>query len=174
MERTLLGVFIVMGALFYVQTLPVSAQQAPLAFTPPFSPPPGPSTWLIAQQYGNTTGAYNTGKFQYAAGQGLHFGIDFSVPCGTPIVAVADGIVDGVDNLSHGALPHNLAIYHPDPGYISFYGHLLQKATLKVGQTVKRGDVIALSGDPDSTCVGRPHLHLEIRSRDYGTAYDPA
>jgi hypothetical protein len=41
------------------------------------------------------------------------------------------------------------------------------------GQPVKRGEVVALSGDPDGTCVSRPHLHLEIRNRDYTVAYNP-
>jgi hypothetical protein len=29
-------------------------------------------------------------------------------------------------------------------------------------------------GDPDSTCISRPHLHLEVRSLNYKTAYNPA
>jgi len=43
------------------------------------------------------------------------------------------------------------------------YGHLLEKPKLKAGDKVKKGDVVALSGDPDETCFSRPHLHLEIR-----------
>jgi hypothetical protein len=63
---------------------------------------------------------------------------------------------------------------HETQGYVSVYGHLLEKPGLKTGQTVKRGEVIAKVGDPDLTCVSRPHLHLEIRSPDYRTAYNPA
>jgi murein DD-endopeptidase MepM/ murein hydrolase activator NlpD len=140
----------------------------------PFNTAPGPSTWVIGQQYGNTSGAYNWGKYWYGAGQGLHFGIDFTTPCQTPIVAVADGVVDFTDNFSHGSAPHNLAIRHQDLGLISFYGHLYRRPTVQRGQPVKRGEVVALSGDPDSTCISRPHLHLEIRSLNYQIAYNPA
>jgi hypothetical protein len=157
-----------------IGAFPTYAQTKAAPFSVPFTTPPGPTTWMIVQQYGNTVGAYNYGKFWYAAGQGFHFGVDFGTACGTPIAAIADGIVDEVDVLSHGAGPHNLAILHPDLGYISFYGHLLKKPTVTRGQKVNRGEIVALSGDPDLTCVSRPHLHLEIRSRDYGTAYDPA
>lgn len=158
---------------FMLGGVPSLSRAADRPFGLPFAGAPGPNSWLIAQQYGNTTGAFNSGRFQYAAGQGLHFGLDFSVPCQTPIVALADGLVDGVDNLSHGAAPHNLAIRHIALGYLSFYGHLYSKPTVVRGQPVKRGEVIALSGDPEGTCVSRPHLHLEIRSLDYGTTYNP-
>ena len=137
----------------------------------PFAEPPGPSTWLIAQAYGNTTGAYATRATQYAAGQGIHFGVDFSAPCGTTIVAIGDGVVNSADG-PWGALPHNLMIDHPN-GYASLYGHLLQRAQLRPGQMVKKGQPIALSGDPDGTCYSRPHLHLEIRSRSYVHWYNP-
>jgi murein DD-endopeptidase MepM/ murein hydrolase activator NlpD len=129
----------------------------------PFATPPGPSTWLFIQGYGNTTTAYRWRVAQYAAGQGLHFGLDFAARCGTPIVAIGDGVVTDVDNLSHGAGPHNLIITHPN-GYASLYGHLLQRPQFAPGNLVKRGQVVALTGDPDLTCNSRPHLHLEIRT----------
>jgi murein DD-endopeptidase MepM/ murein hydrolase activator NlpD len=105
--------------------------------------------------------------------------VDLSARCGTPIVAIGDGIVSAVDNLAHGSAPHNLLIDHPN-GYASFYGHLLEKPDLIPGQAVKRGQVIAKSGDPDRTCTSRPHLHLEIRNAvpdrgadKYTRAYNP-
>lgn len=139
----------------------------------PMAAPPGPSTWLLGQPYGNTIGAYNFGTQWYSAGQGLHFGIDFSMPCGTALVAVANGRVAFVDNLSYGAGPHNLLIRHDDLGIISLYGHLQDRAPLVEGQAVSQGQFVALSGDPDSTCDSRPHLHFEIRSLDYRTTYNP-
>ncbi len=151
---------------------PVSAQDKP--FSLPFNVPSGPGTWLLGQQYGNTQGAFNTGRYQYGAGQGLHFGIDFSAPCGTPVVAIGDGEVDQVDNFSFGVLPHNVTIFHRELGYTSVYGHLLNRPGLTKGQQVKRGDVIAQTGDPEGTCVSRPHLHLEIRNRNYTIAHNPA
>jgi Peptidase family M23 len=137
----------------------------------PFAGPPGPATWLLIQSYGNTTGAYMQRRAWYAAGQGLHFGIDFSAPCGTTIVAIGDGVVVGTDG-PWGSAPHNLMIDHQN-GYVSMYGHLLERAKLQPGQKVKRGQPIALSGDPDGTCHSRPHLHLEIRSKNSARFYNP-
>ena len=147
------------------------AQDKPFGL--PFTDPPGPSTWLLVQPYGNTTGAYRQRNTTYAAGQGVHFGIDFSAACGTPVAAVGDGVVSKVDALSHGAAPHNLMIDHSN-GYASFYGHLLERPRLSVGQEVKRGEAVALTGDPDLTCTSRPHLHLEIRDNvEYRHLYNP-
>jgi murein DD-endopeptidase MepM/ murein hydrolase activator NlpD len=136
--------------------------QAQPPFGLPFLAPPGPATWLLVQPYGNTVFAYRQRRPFYGAGQGLHFGIDLSAPCGTPVAAIGDGIVVGIDQTSHGAGPHNLMIDH-DNGYASFYGHLLERPRLQLGDRVLLGQVVALSGDPDLTCTSRPHLHLEIR-----------
>ncbi len=153
---------------------PALAQQAePLPFRLPFLDPPGPDTWLLGQAYGNTTGAYRQRASAYNAGQGLHFGVDLSARCGYPIVAIGDGVVTKVDALEHGSAPHNLMIDHPN-GYASFYGHLLERPDLSVGQTVQAGQVVAKVGDPDETCTSRPHLHLEIRNAGvYNHAYNP-
>lgn len=153
---------------------PALARQAETAtFRLPFADPPGPSTWLLGQLYGNTTGAYRNRRAFYEAGQGIHFGIDLSARCGYPIVSVGDGVVTKVDELAHGSAPHNLMIDHPN-GYASFYGHLLERPALQVGQAVKAGEVVAKVGDPDSTCTSRPHLHLEIRNAGaYNQAFNP-
>ncbi len=149
------------------------SQTSARPFTLPFLTPPSPATWLAGQGFGNTRESYNFGKYWYTAGQGLHFGIDLSAPCQTPVVAVADGVVDQIDNFSFGSLPHNLTIVHRELGYISFYGHLYTRPTVVRGQPVRRSDVVALSGDPDRTCMSRPHLHLEIRSIGRAVAYNP-
>jgi murein DD-endopeptidase MepM/ murein hydrolase activator NlpD len=149
------------------------APQVARPFGLPFADPPGPSTWLLGQAYGNTTGAYRQRATTYRAGQGVHFGIDLSARCGTPIVAVGDGVVSKVDALNHGALPHNLMIDHAN-GVASFYGHLLERPQLEVGQVVTRGQVVALVGDPDGTCTSRPHLHFEVRDTEtYRHLYNP-
>ena len=151
---------------------PQTAQAQGKPFMLPVALPPGPSTWLLGQPYGNTAGAFLRGQDWYRAGQRLHFGLDLSMPCGTPLVAIGDGEVVAVDDLSFGSAPHNLLIRH-DAGYVSLYGHLLERPSLVNGQRVTRGQEVARSGDPDITCDSRPHLHLEIRSLDYRTAYNP-
>jgi len=152
---------------------PHVARLDPRPFGLPFADPPGPSTWLLGQPYGNTVAAYRWRRSLYGAGQGVHFGMDFGAACGTPVVAIGDGEVAKVDALNHGAGPHNLIVNHPN-GYASLYGHLLERPRLQPGQPVTRGEVVALVGDPDLTCQSRPHLHLEIRdSTSYTHAYNP-
>jgi murein DD-endopeptidase MepM/ murein hydrolase activator NlpD len=148
----------------------INADERP--FRVPFDGEPGPDTWLLIQPYGNTFFAYQYRQSVYYGGQGLHFGIDLAAACGTPVLAIGDGVVESVDSW-HGAGPHNLMISHPN-GYDSFYGHLLVRPRLRVGQVVEEGQVVALSGDPDRTCNSRPHLHLEIRdSETQAIAYNP-
>jgi murein DD-endopeptidase MepM/ murein hydrolase activator NlpD len=150
---------------------PPDEPTSPPPFSLPFASPPGPDTWLLGQPYGNTIGAYFQRNIFYQAGQGLHFGLDFSAPCGTEIIAIGDGIVSEVDG-PHGSWPHNLVIDHPN-GYSSLYGHLLYKPDLTPGQKIEQGQVIALSGDSFGTCRSAPHLHLEIRNNYHHRAYNP-
>lgn len=148
--------------------------QAPnsTGFGLPFDAPAGPDSWLLGQFYGNTTGAFARRREWYGAGQGIHFGIDFSARCGMPVVAIGNGTVIKVDAPEHGSAPHNLLIAH-DNGYVSLYGHLLKRPNLRVGQTVRKGERVAETGDPDLTCTSRPHLHLEIRDRTLARAFNP-
>ena len=149
-----------------------NAQTAEKPFRLPMQDAPGANTWLLGQPYGNTIGAFLRGDEWYSAGQRLHFGLDFSMPCNTPLVAIGDGEVIFVDNLGFGSAPHNLLIRH-DAGFVSLYGHLSGRAPVAVGQRVTAGELVAYSGDPDLTCTSRPHLHFELRSLDYGTTYNP-
>jgi murein DD-endopeptidase MepM/ murein hydrolase activator NlpD len=148
----------------------------PVPATPPFRLPfdaaPGVDTWLVTQWYGNTQFAYHWRRLWYEAGQGMHFGLDFGAPCGTEVVAIGDGVVTFADSTRFGSGPHNLLIDHGN-GFVSLYGHLLETPELRPGDVVRRGQVIGLSGDPDLTCVSRPHLHLEIRDSSYHYAYNP-
>jgi hypothetical protein len=150
----------------------LSAQSNERPFILPMLAPPGPQTWLLGQPYGNTIGAYLRGDQWYSAGQRLHFGLDFSMPCNSPLVAIGDGEVVFIDDLGFGSAPHNLLIRH-DAGFVSLYGHLIDRAPVTVGQRVVAGEIVAYSGDPDLTCTSRPHLHFELRSLDYQTTYNP-
>ncbi len=156
-------------------TQPAQAAPQPQAQRPPFGLPfdtaPGPETWLMGQVYGNSTGAFARRREWYQAGQGIHFGVDFSARCGTPVVAIGDGVVLKVSAPEHGSAPHNLLIDHEN-GYVSLYGHLIERSRLTRGQRVQRGQVVGFTGDPDLTCTSRPHLHLEIRDRALRRAFN--
>jgi len=87
----------------------------------------------------------------------FHYGMDFSSPRGTPVYATGDGKVERADNRATGFGNH-IEIDH-GYGYTSLYAHLY-KYNVRVGQKVKRGDVIGFVGS-----TGRsegPHLHYEI------------
>lgn len=165
---------LIFWCLLWVGIISPSAAQAPVKpMILPMANPAGLDAWFMGQPYGNTTASYNFGAQWYSAGQRLHFGMDFFMPCGTPLLAVADGEVHAVDAMSFGSAPHNLILKHPALGLTTLYGHLLQTPTLIAGQPVKQGDVVAISGDPDGECNSRPHLHLEVRSADFRTTYNP-
>lgn len=151
--------------------VPASATTAARPFGLPFAQPPGPGTWYVAQPYGNTVYAYFERNTLYGAGQGLHMGLDLAAACGTPVVAVGDGTVLSVDGRG-GSPPHNLMIDHHN-GMVSFYGHLRERPALAVGQYVRRGEPVALSGDMYGTCQASPHLHLEIRDRSLNRVFNP-
>jgi murein DD-endopeptidase MepM/ murein hydrolase activator NlpD len=144
---------------------------APRPFGLPFASPPGPGTWYISQSYGNTVYAYQERRSLYASGQGMHMGLDLAAPCGTPVIAIGDGVVKSVDGPG-GAKPHNLMIDHNN-GFVSFYGHLRDRPELVPGQYVRRSQVVAVSGDMYGSCVASPHLHLEIRDATTTRFFNP-
>ncbi len=152
--------------------LPISRLAAPSKqFSLPFAGQPSVNTWLLGQLYGNTTGAYRRRNSDYRSGQGIHFGMDFSAKCGTPVVAIGDGVVSEVDG-SHGSDPHNLVLEHAG-NLSSLYGHLQVRSSLRIGQRVSKGQQIGISGDSQLTCYSAPHLHLEIRDRSHQRFLNP-
>ncbi len=161
------GVAVAIGATLLLAAAPDGGPPYGL----PFAGPPGPGSWYVSQPYGNTVYAYFERRGLYAAGQGLHFGLDLAAPCGTPVLAIGDGVVRGVDGRG-GSPPHNLLIDHED-GFVSLYGHLLERPAVKVGQRVARGEAVARSGDMFGTCYSSPHLHLEIRDRSLRRLVNP-
>ena len=95
-----------------------------------------------------------------------HHGVDYLVPEGTAVFATADGTVKSLSekNTSHGKA---ITIDHGN-GYETSYSHLLD-IRVKKGQEVKRGDIIALSGNSGLSFA--PHLHYEVIYND--TRVDP-
>lgn len=86
----------------------------------------------------------------------FHPGLDISNHRGTPIYATADGKVVSVR--TNGGLGKMVSIDHGN-GLKTRYGHL-SEYKVKVGQRVKRGEVIALMGATGN--VTGPHLHYEV------------
>jgi murein DD-endopeptidase MepM/ murein hydrolase activator NlpD len=87
----------------------------------------------------------------------FHAGMDFSAKTGTPVYATGDGVVTRADNRASGYGNH-IVIKH-GYGYETLYAHL-SKYKAKVGQRVKRGDVIGYVGSTGRSEA--PHLHYEV------------
>lgn len=95
-----------------------------------------------------------------------HKGVDFSVSQGTPVIAPADGTVEKVAYQAGGAGRYVMLRHGRE--YQTVYMHL-SKSLVKAGQTVKKGERIALSGNTGISTG--PHLHYEFRIN--GRAVNP-
>ena len=103
----------------------------------------------ISSLYGQRTDPFD-------GNQASHQGLDFAGAAGTRVLAVADGIVSHTGN--DGGYGRLVEITHGN-GYVTRYAHNA-KLLVKQGETVKRGDAIALMGS-----TGRStgtHVHFEV------------
>ena len=94
-----------------------------------------------------------------------HEGIDIINEVGTPVYASAEGTIDFVGRKGDYGLAVDI-----DHGYTlkTLYGHL-SKVLVHEGQKVKRGELIARSGNTGLS--DGPHLHYEVRIN--GVAQNP-
>jgi murein DD-endopeptidase MepM/ murein hydrolase activator NlpD len=93
-------------------------------------------------------------------------GINVAVPEGTPVKAAEDGVVAYSGNELKGY--GNLILVRHANGYVTAYAHA-SELLVKRGDTIKRGQIIAKSGQSGE--VGSPQLHFEIRKGS--TPVDP-
>jgi murein DD-endopeptidase MepM/ murein hydrolase activator NlpD len=115
----------------------------------------------IAQAFG--------GKASHSDKQN-YYAVDIVMPVGTPVLAARDGMVMTVDNDFYGAgldmarygdRANNIRIVHSD-GTMAVYAHLeLESAHVQVGDRVRAGQLLALSGDTGYTTG--PHLHFCVQ-----------
>lgn len=97
-----------------------------------------------------------------------HRGIDLAAPLGTPIKAVANGIVTHIGPL--GGFGNMVKLKHSGK-YETIYAHMLRfKRGLKKGSKVLRGAVIGYVGETGLATA--PHCHFEFHVK--GTAVNPA
>jgi murein DD-endopeptidase MepM/ murein hydrolase activator NlpD len=86
----------------------------------------------------------------------FHKGLDFAAAAGSKVVAVAAGVVTWAGERSgFGKL---IEISHGD-GYVTRYAHN-ERALVSVGETVKRGEPVALMGSTGHSTG--PHVHFEV------------
>ncbi len=93
-------------------------------------------------------------------------GINISMPEGTAVRAAESGVVAYAGNELKGY--GNLVLIRHEGGFVTAYAHA-KELSVKRGDTVKRGDVIARAGQTGA--VTTPQLHFEVRKG--ATALDP-
>ncbi|WP_329415712.1 transglycosylase family protein [Streptomyces sp. NBC_00704] len=113
-----------------------------------------------------------TGTPYHASGsswsKGYHTGVDFPVPTGTSVKAVASGEV--VSAGWGGSFGYQVVIRHADGRYTQ-YAHL-SAISVRDGQSVSGGQRIGRSGSTGNSTG--PHLHFEVRTGPgFGTDIDP-
>ena len=97
---------------------------------------------------------------------------DFVMPNGTEILAARDGRVREVEDSFDGiGLKSNFLIIEHEDGERSAYAHIRQSGALvKVGDQVKQGQPVALSGMVGQTIF--PHVHFYVINKE-GTSSIP-
>jgi murein DD-endopeptidase MepM/ murein hydrolase activator NlpD len=100
----------------------------------------------VLASYGNTPGG------------GHNDGINIAAPRGTPVRSIDAGTVAYAGNEVKGY--GNIVLIKHANGWISAYAHL-DDMTVKPGDTIAAGQVIAKVGD--SGGVAEPQLHFELR-----------
>lgn len=88
--------------------------------------------------------------------KGYHTGVDYAVPAGTDVVAVADG---KIESANWGKAYGTQLVQKVSGGWV-IYAHL-SKATVKAGDVVKEGQAVGKSGNTGNS--SGPHLHFEMR-----------
>lgn len=127
---------------------------------------------LIAGGYCEPRPLYTSSEYDKIGNSGpesrtVHLGIDFWLSEGTAIQALFDGEIHTATNdegfKEYGGLiilKHNLS----DVTFFTLHGHLSIASVekYKVGDPVKKGDVIGFLGDPEENGVWAPHLHFQL------------
>lgn len=120
---------------------------------------------LITQLFGKTS---SSGRLY---SNGTHNGVDFGMPIGTPVDAMANGVIVGSGNtdLTCPKASYGRWLYIKyDNGLSSLYGHLsLIKPSMTAGTRVETGSVVAYSGE--TGYATGPHLHVTIIAASAGS-----
>src|SRR5258706_8264889 len=106
--------------------------------------------WPVRGKVITSYGAKTNGK--------ANDGINLALPEGTPVKAAEDGVVAYSGNELKGY--GNMVLGRHSNGYVTAYAHA-SELLVKRGETIKRGQIIAKSGQSGE--VGSPQLHFEIR-----------
>ncbi len=118
------------------------------------------------ENYSKSSG-YGSRTHPVTGDKRFHLGLDLTANVGTPVFATADGVIE-LARKSNKGYGNMLKVEHSF-GFMTLYAHL-QKFNVKTGQFVKKGDIIAWSGNTGLSTG--PHLHYEVRF--LGRALNPS
>ncbi len=110
-------------------------------------------------EFKGITSRYGYRKHPISGKKDFHRGLDLRGKEGTDICATADGVVE-YSGFHKKSGYGNLIIIDHGFGFKTIYGHL-KKTKVKTGDSVIKGETIALSGN--SGVSNGPHLHYEIK-----------
>ena len=116
----------------------------------------------VTQVYGKKSPLYPSG---------MHKGVDYGCPVGTPVVACTDGVVTSHhwgSAFGNHVVVDNAKFADGTPGLWMGYMHL-SKIKVKPGQKIKKGQIIGWSGQ--SGHVAGAHLHVEVQKKALWNAY---
>jgi murein DD-endopeptidase MepM/ murein hydrolase activator NlpD len=102
------------------------------------------------------TSKYETIRSDGGSGERIHYGVDYSMPTGTSVIAPYDGEI--IVSKYMGNYGNVVFIDHGN-GVQTRIAHLSEFVKLR-GSKVKQGELIAYSGDTGNA-KGRPHIHFE-------------
>jgi hypothetical protein len=88
-----------------------------------------------------------------------HEGIDIFAPRGTPVKAVADGVVTNVGNTNIGG--RVVWQYDSERDVTYYYAHLTEQ-NVRVGQRVRAGEIVGTVGNTGNARTTPPHLHFAV------------
>ena len=106
---------------------------------------------------GYLTSSFGSRADPWTGKRRMHHGQDFGVLSGTPVYAPADGVVKSRNGKTGYG---NTVILDHGYGVKTIFAHL-SRYVVKPGSNVKRGDIIAYSGNTGRSTG--PHLHYEVR-----------
>jgi len=106
------------------------------------------------------SGKFGWRKHPISKTKEFHRGLDLRAKKMTPVRAPADGVVEYAGYHKSSGFG-NLVIIEHNYGFKTSYAHLSKKFPVKSGAFVKKGDIIAYTGN--SGLSTGPHLHYEVR-----------
>ena len=121
--------------------------------------------WKVGGYLENRQGMYSSEL--YKSTRYIHLGIDIWAQPGSPVFAIADGIILGAkDNDNHLDYGPTVIIEHivNDIKFYAIYGHLSRTSILglKSGQSIRKGEHLADLGDESENGGWVPHLHFGL------------